>query len=60
MNAAEQKDLQTRVKDLENALKTIGKILLGENGGKLDRRVDRVMGILMMYDCAPAEKGVTP
>lgn len=53
MSIETERQLKTRNEDLVNALKTIGRILTDPNGGTSRQRQQRVMGVLMMYECAP-------
>lgn len=47
------KELSTRVSDLEEALKAIGRIM-ADGSVAYKSRADQVLGVLKMYHCEPA------
>jgi len=56
VNASDARELERRRGDLENALKTVGRILAdADTLVELRRGRDQITGILAMYDCAPAK-----
>ena len=55
MTRHEEEELARYAKDLENALKAIGR-LVTDASQPPRRRIERVLGILEMYTCAPARK----
>lgn len=52
MTRAASRDLAARIEDLEGALKAIGRVV-ADAGTTPKRRIERVLGILSMYDCGP-------
>jgi hypothetical protein len=46
------RDSEKQIEDLKAALSAVGRILTDESV-TVPRRIDRVMGILSMYDCEP-------
>ena len=52
MSARGNRDLSDRIADLENAMMTIGQIS-SDPTITPKRRIERTLGILAMYECAP-------
>ena len=59
MTRHEEVELARWARDLENALKAIGR-LLSDPTHPPRRRIEHVIGILEMYACAPAPRKETP
>lgn len=49
-----KQELERRIGDLENAMRTIGRIVADPGGGSPLQRRERIIGVLTMYNCAPA------
>jgi hypothetical protein len=53
MSASTERELRTQNDDLVNAMKGIGRAIT-DSTLKPAQRIDRALGILSMYGCAPA------
>lgn len=55
---SKEREQQTRIEDLEGAMKAVGD-LLGDESTPVKRRIDMALGILWRYDAAKKPHGRT-